>query len=205
MVDFVRPVQAVIPGAQGRILAVLVETSAELNLRSLARLSGVSLAQASRVLPGLVSLGLVERREVPPSALFRIVPEHVAVQAVVALSRARDVTLDEIGLEAAKLPGPPVSVIVFGSLARGDGGPESDIDVVLVRPPELGEDSDEWRHGVEAWRTHVRQMAGSAVDLVEVCGGDIGRLLRSRRALWKDVLRDGVVVYGASLAELRAA
>jgi predicted nucleotidyltransferase len=204
-VDFVRPVQAVIPGAQGRILAVLVETSAELNLRTLARLSGVSLAQASRVLPALVSLGLVERRDVPPSALFRVVPDHVAVRAVVALSRARDVMLEEIRRAAGKLPGPPVSVIVFGSLARGDGGPESDIDVVLVRPTEVGEDSDDWRRGVEAWRTDVRRVGGSALDLLEVGEGDIGRLLRSRRPMWKDVRRDGVVVYGAPLADLRTA
>jgi predicted nucleotidyltransferase len=204
-VDFVRPVQAVIPGAQGRILAVLIETSAELNLRTLARLSGVSLAQASRVLPALVSLGLVERRDVPPSALFRVVPDHVAVRAVRALSRARDVMLEEIGRQAAKLPGPPVSIIVFGSLARGDGGPASDIDVVLVRPAEVDEESDDWRPAVEAWRADVRRMAGSAVDLIEVSEADIARLLRSRRPMWKDVLRDGIVVYGATLAELRAA
>jgi hypothetical protein len=43
-VDFAAPVQALIPGAQGRILAVLAETTAELNLRTIARLSGVSLA-----------------------------------------------------------------------------------------------------------------------------------------------------------------
>jgi DNA-binding IclR family transcriptional regulator len=55
-------VQAVIPGAQGRILAVLTGTSAELNLRSIARLSGVSLAHASRVMPLLLELGVVERR-----------------------------------------------------------------------------------------------------------------------------------------------
>jgi predicted nucleotidyltransferase len=204
-VDFVRPVQAVIPGAQGRILAVLVETSAELNMRTLARLSGVSLAQASRVLPGLVSLGLVERRDVPPSALFRVVPDHVAVRAVLGLSRARDVILEEIGRTAAKLPAPPVSVIVFGSLARGDGRPESDIDVVLVRPAGVDEDSDGWRHGVEAWRADVRRMAGSVLHLIEVGEGDIGRLLRSRRPMWNDVRRDGVVVYGAPLGELRAA
>lgn len=203
--DFVRPVQAVVPGAQGRILAVLVETSAELNLRTLARLSGVSLAQASRVLPGLVSLGLVERREVPPAALFRIVPDHVAVRAVLALSRARDVILEDVGREAAKMPRAPVSVIVFGSLARGDGGPESDIDVVIVRPGDVGEDSDDWRRGVEAWRVDVRRMAGCSVDLVEVGEADIARLLRSRRPMWRDVLRDGVVVYGALLTELRAA
>src|SRR3954469_9825051 len=118
--DFVHPVEAVIPGVQGRVLAVLVDTTAELSLRTLARLSGVSVAQASRVLPGLVSLGLVERRDVPPSALFRVVQDHVAVRAVLGLSRARDVILEEIGRTAAKLPGPPVSVIVFGSLARGD-------------------------------------------------------------------------------------
>ncbi len=80
VMDFVRPVQAVIPGAPGRILAVLAETAAELNLRTIARLAAVSNAQASRVLPGLVELGIVDRREVPPSALFRYVPENVAAR-----------------------------------------------------------------------------------------------------------------------------
>ncbi|WP_419943863.1 helix-turn-helix domain-containing protein [Candidatus Poriferisodalis sp.] len=67
--DFVHPVSSVIPGAQGQVLAVLAETSAELNLRTVARLAGVSASQASRVIPGLVDLGLVERREVPPSTM----------------------------------------------------------------------------------------------------------------------------------------
>lgn len=202
--DFARPVQAVIPGSQGRILAVLVETSAELNLRALARLSGVSLAQASRVLPGLVSLGMIERRDVPPAALFRVVPEHVAVQALMGLSRARDVALGELGQLAAKLSPPPVSVIVFGSLARGKAGVESDIDLVVVRPAAVGEDSEAWRQGVEAWREEARRLSGNAVEIVEVGEGEIGRLLRGRRPMWKDVLRDGVVVYGAPLVELRA-
>jgi predicted nucleotidyltransferase len=203
--DFARPVQAVIPGAQGRILAVLVETSAELNLRALARLSGVSLAQASRVLPGLVLLGMVERREVPPAALFRVVPDHVAVRAVMDLSRARDVLLGELGRLAANLSPPLVSVIVFGSLARGEAGIESDIDVVVVRRAEVAEDSEPWRHEVEAWRRVVRRLSGNAVELVEVGEGEVGRLLRSRRPLWREVVRDGIVVYGTPLTELRAA
>lgn len=202
--DFARPVQAVVPGAQGRILAVLAETSAELNLRALARLSGVSLAQASRVLPGLVSLGMVERRDVPPAALFRVVSDHVAVRAVMELSRARDVVLGEIGRLAAELSPPPVSVIVFGSLARGDAGLDSDIDVVVVRPGAVGEESEAWRHDVEAWRQEVRRLSGNAVEIVEVGEREIGRLLRSRRPMWRDVIRDGVVVYGAPLADLRA-
>ena len=70
--DFVRPIEAIVPSAQGRVLAVLVETTAELNLRTIAQLSGVSQAQTSRLLPELVDLGVVERREVPPSSLFRL-------------------------------------------------------------------------------------------------------------------------------------
>src|SRR3954471_11968005 len=101
--DFTRPVQAVIPGAHGRILAVLSQTSAELNLRTIARLSGVSLAHASRVMPALIELGIVERREAPPSALFRFVPENVASRAITALTRTRETVLEEIAAAATRL------------------------------------------------------------------------------------------------------
>src|SRR5688500_7935465 len=95
--DFERPVEAIVPGAQGRVLAILVETTAWLNLRTLASLSGVSQAQVSRLMPGLVELGIVERQDVPPSALFRLVPEHVAGRAILGLARSTDVVLDELG------------------------------------------------------------------------------------------------------------
>src|ERR1700693_724082 len=94
--DFTRPVEAVVPDAQGRILAVLCRTSAELNLRTLADLSGVSLAHAARVVPRLVELGMVDRRELPPSVLVRIVPEHLAVRPLLALAGLRDSLLDEV-------------------------------------------------------------------------------------------------------------
>ncbi len=103
--DFVRPIQAVIPGVQGRVLAVLAETTADLNLRTIARLSDVSLAQASRVLPSLVELGLVDRREVPPSSLFRLVREHVAAVTLLALARTRDAVIEEMGSAAVELHG----------------------------------------------------------------------------------------------------
>ena len=95
--EFVHPVQAVIPGVQGKILSVLVETTAELILRTIARLADVSLAQASRTLPHLVESGIVERREVPPSSLFRLVSERVAAWPLGALSRSRDRLLKEMG------------------------------------------------------------------------------------------------------------
>lgn len=203
IVDFIRPVQTVIPGAQGRILAVLAETSAELNLRTVARLSGVSLAHASRVMPVLVDLGMVERREAPPSALFRFVPDNVASRAITALTRTRETVLADMASGVARLNPPPVSVVVFGSFARGEADSESDIDIVVVRPRDVSEGDPPWREALDRWRDHVGRLAGNQVELLEISESEVPRQLRSRKPLWADIQRDGIVVFGSSLAELR--
>lgn len=201
--DFVHPVTAIVPGVQGRILAVLAETTADCNLRTLARLSGVSPAQASRVMATLVRLGIVERREAPPSALFRIVPEHVAARAVRFLSRARDHVLEEMGRLAAHLEPLPVSVIVFGSLVQGDADATSDIDVVVVRPVGIDEDDDRWNAALEEWHRAVERLSGNRVEIIEESAGAIGKLLRGHRSLWREVAEHGLVVFGASLEQMR--
>lgn len=200
--DFVRPVEAVIPGVQGRVLAVLAETTAELNLWTIARLSDVSLAQASRVLPGLVELGLIERREAPPSSLFRLVPEHVAAGPLITLARGRDGVIEEMGRVAEVLPVAPVSVILFGSFARREADAESDIDTVLVRPVGVDESDEAWSDSVEQWRSRIRRISGNPVEVLEVGWEEIGAGLRSRQAVWQDIRREGIVVHGRGLDEL---
>ncbi len=202
-VDFREPVQVVIPGAQGRILAVLSQTSAELNLRTIARLSDVSVAQASRVMPGLVELGLVERREAPPSALFRFVPNHVASRAVAMLADARTTVLQELKLTAGRLSVPPVSVIVYGSFARGEADRSSDIDILIIRPPRIGEDDPEWRAAIDEWLEGARRLTGNRVELLEVAAEEAGAKLRSKKQLWSDIQREGLVVYGRAIEDLQ--
>jgi Nucleotidyltransferase domain/IclR helix-turn-helix domain len=203
-VDFVRPIEAIVPGAQGRVLAVLAETTAELNLRTIAQLAGISQAQASRLLPDLVALGVVERREVPPASLFRLVPEHVASRALLALARATDTVFDEMGRLAGALPHPPASVIVFGSFARREADADSDIDVVIVRPAEIDEDDDAWSTSIEAWRRNVRLLTGHPVEVLEVSPDEAATKLAGRSQVWADVRRDGRVVHGLGVDELRA-
>ena len=200
--DFVRPIEAIVPGVQGRVLSVLAETTADLNMRTIARLAGVSLAQASRVLARLVELGVVERRDVPPSSLFQLVRQHVAVGPLLALARARDALIGEMGRLAAGLPLVPVSVIVFGSFARGEADVDSDVDAVLVRPAGVGESDELWSESVEQWRASVRQAGGNRVEVLEAGSDEVVALLNTRRQVWRDIWRDGLVVHGLSLAEL---
>lgn len=202
--DFVRPIEAIVPGAQGRVLAVLAETTAELNLRTIAQLAGISQAQASRLLPDLVALGVVERREVPPASLFRLVPEHVASRALLALARSTDTVLDEMGRLAGALTQPPVSVIVFGSFARRDADPDSDIDVVVIRRAEIDEDDDEWSASLESWRREVLRLTGNPVEVLEVSADEAATKLAGRTQVWSDIRRDGRVVHGLGIDGLRA-
>lgn len=200
--DFIHPVQAVIPGAQGRVLAVLAETTAELNLGALARLAGVSVAQASRVMPGLVELGLVDRREVPPSSQFRLVRENVAARAIIDLARSRDAALHLLGAAAAGLTISPISVIVFGSFARGEADEQSDLDAIVVRPNEIDEDNDAWATGIGQWRAAARVITGNRVEVLEASHDEARARLRSKATLWRDVDRDGIVVHGLTIGEL---
>ena len=195
--------QSVIPGAQGRILAVLAESTAYLNLRTIALLAGTSPAQASRVLPELVRSGLVERREAPPSALFRLVDDNVGSRVVRALSRSRETVLAELGSQAETLEPSPVSVIVFGSFARGEAEADSDLDVLFVQPKGMNGDDYRWAAAVEGWRQFARRLTGNRVEVVETSESSVGRFLRSHKTLWADIVRDGVVVYGKSLEGLR--
>lgn len=200
--DFIRPIEAVIPGAQGRILSVLVETTAPLNLRTLARLAGVSPAQASRVMPGLVDLGVVERYEVPPSSQFLLARSNVAAQAVIELARSKETASERIGVAATSMAVRPESVIVFGSFARGEAGVDSDIDVVVVRPDSIDEDHEDWVTALESWRDEARAISGNSVEVVEVSLGEAGSKLRGQTEFWRNVRREGVTIHGRSVDQI---
>jgi DNA-binding MarR family transcriptional regulator len=197
--DFARPVEAIIADAQGRILATLARTTHELNLRMLAEISGVSLAHAARIVPRLVELGVVERRDVPPAVLVKLVPEHLAARAVVALSDLRHMFLEELRESARRLDPAPVNVTLFGSFARGDDDAASDVDVVIVRPLQLDEDDGTWSDSIAQWEAHVRRISGNGVNRIEIAADVLPKLMKSRRPLWQAIRREGIVLQGQPL------
>jgi predicted nucleotidyltransferase len=203
--DYVRPIEAMIPGAQGRVLGVLARTEARLTMRAVASLARVSASQAVTVLNRLVSLGLVERREAGSAAQVRLVRDNEAARAVLAMAGLRDAVIDRLRDEARAIDPAPLSLVIFGSFARGSAREGSDIDVLAVPPAGLvGADDDRWVDALGRWQDRARQIAGNPVNLLLASAAELPSLVRRSESVWESAARDGVLIAGADLAALAA-
>ena len=198
--DYAGPVEALLPGVQGKVLGVLARNDTELSMRAVARLAGVSPQQSSVVLGHLVDLGIVERRDVPPVALVRLSPDNLAAQTVAALANLRQTVLDRLTDLAASICPAPASLTVFGSFARGHARADSDLDVLAVRPAALPGDDDRWTDTLGAWSDQARRIVGNPLNLIEVSADELpGLLSRPAPSLWSEIATEGLVLHGAPI------
>jgi predicted nucleotidyltransferase len=200
--DFVRPVEALVPGVQGRILAALARTDSELTISAAARLAEVSVNRATTVVNNLVSLGLVERREAGSAALIRLARDNEAAHEIVALADIHSRVVDRLRAEADRIRPVPASLALFGSFARGEARADSDIDVLVVRPAHVAEDDAVWTDAVGRWADRARTVAGNPVNLIEAAEDELPKLLNRRGSLWQALAQDAVVLVGAALTSL---
>src|SRR5215472_10132294 len=165
--DYVRPVEAVIPGVQGRVLRVLAHTARPLTMRTVADLAGTGRDRTNLILHQLIALGLVERHEAGASAQVTLVRENAAAQAVVALAELWYTVIERMRLDAATIDPTPASLVIFGSFARGEAREGSDIDVLAVRAVGVGMDDDRWSDSLRHWADRSTRLAGNPVNLLD--------------------------------------
>jgi hypothetical protein len=193
--DFVRPVEALIPGAQGKILAACLRADQPLTMRALGRLAGVSPNQTALVLDHLEGLGLVRRQSAGRALLVSLEVDSPVVGALRLVADVRDQTLSLWRDRADRLVPAPLSLSVFGSWARGEAGPGSDVDVLVILPRNLAADAEDgYREQVADWCEYARRVAGLPVSPIVVAAEETDDV---DRELWADIRRDAVVIAGA--------
>ncbi len=203
--DYVSPVETIIPGVQGKVLGLLSRSDTEMSMRAVGRLAGVSAQQSSLVLGQLIDLGIVERRDVPPVALVRLAPDNLAAQMVITLAGLHQGALGRLAELATSITPAPASLVIFGSFARSQAVLGSDLDVLAVRPAGLPGDHDRWTDSLGVWTDTARRLVGNPVNLIEVAAEELPDLLRRRPpSLWSDIASDGVVLLGSPLQALGA-
>jgi len=173
-----------------RILRLLVDAPGErLHLREIARRASTSAGTAARELRRLEEASLIMREREGSQVYFRSRPEsslHPPVRALVhAMTREVAVPLapspmaDQLGLEMASrlrvelatvFGERLVGVYLFGSRARGDHDPDSDIDVLIVLDK------------IDSYTADLRLSGEAASRLSLESGVTISRLLATRES-----------------------
>jgi DNA-binding transcriptional ArsR family regulator len=102
----------------------------ELHLRELVRQSGLSLGTVQQELRRLTRVGLVLSRRDGNRVYFRANPDHPVHRELCSLVLKTD---GLVGVLGAALDVPDVEVaFVFGSVARGEAGAASDVDLMVI-------------------------------------------------------------------------
>jgi predicted nucleotidyltransferase len=205
VVDYRRPIEALMPGVRGRVLSVLAGSEMEMTIRTVAGLAGVSPQQASVVVAQLVDLGIVARREAGSSALVRLERENEAVRVVLALGRLQEAVMARLADAAQHIAPAPASLLIFGSFARKEAVAASDLDVLAVRPRGVAADDDKWIDALGRWEAAARNVVGNPVNVLVVAIDEVPGLLRRRAGPWRAIAREGIPLVGPSLAALASA
>jgi predicted nucleotidyltransferase len=168
-----------------------------LTIRELVARTGATRKSVSVVVGSLLSLGLVRRVGSAQTGLFQVVTEHPLFAPLAALFGAEDErirnTYDAIRQAAAETFPQPLAVWLYGSVARGEDTPRSDLDVAVCA------DDNEVEEVVDAMREALRlagQQLAVRFSLVGLSPRDIIRLATERDPFWTSLTQDARTLSG---------
>lgn len=185
---FGEPFGGLIPGARGAVLSALLRTGVPLTGRQLHGMvsDNFSLWSVQEALKVLTQLGLVETTTVGRAGVHIINEAHATVPHLRVLAdpvAALKAAISEVADSYVQ------SVLLFGSIARGEATANSDIDLAVIASPG-------W-DGRAVLEETVRARLGNDCDALVFTQAEFKRLARDGEPVVSDILRDGVALVGS--------
>lgn len=194
--DFSRPLAVVTPTLDGDVLSVLAGADEEFSGRRLHRLLGRGSENGvRRAAERLVEQGIVVSRRAGRANLYRLNRAHLAASYIEGLTSLRAQLLDQVRGTIAAWSLPPHSALVFGSVARTEAGPLSDLDLLVIRPSRVGEDVDQWREQLALLEKRATEWTGNETRIIEYGEGELGDA--AVRGVVENALEEGIELYGS--------
>lgn len=194
--DFNRPLGVVSPTLDGDVLSVLAAADEEFSGRSIQRMLGHSSEPGVRkAAERLVEQGVVLRRRSGQAKLYRLNRRHLAAPCIEMLAALKVELVVRLRAALASWREPPVVALLFGSVARGEAGPDSDLDLFLVRRADLEADSEVWVEQLAALERDATGWTGNDARIVEFGEDEIAR--GDFEGLVGEALDSGIDLYGS--------
>jgi len=104
--------------------------------------------------------------------------------------------IGRIGAEAQTWHPPADGVWLFGSAARGEGGQDSDVDLLVIRNESVDADDSLWLVQLERLAQSVASWTGNDCRVVEYSVGEIVRLAGDEDPLARLIRSEGIRITG---------
>lgn len=166
------------------MLSALLRTGVPLTGRQVHALLSdqFSLWSVQQALAALVELGVVESQTVGRAMIHTVNEDHYAIAPLRVL-------LDPYAPIRGTVGSSVSAVVLFGSVARGETTADSDIDLVVLAPPDWG--------GRAELQDVVRARLGNDCDVLVFTPEEFGRLAANGdEPVVPAILTDGVVLLG---------
>jgi DNA-binding transcriptional ArsR family regulator len=200
--DLRHPFRVVGPTLDGDILSVLARAEKGFTGREIQRALGVSQDGVRVAIRRLVSQGVVLSEPAGRAIMFSLNRQHLAAPLIEALAALRQTLIAQLRQEIEEWRTAPVAAILFGSAARGEAGPESDLDILIIRPAGVDADDDGWRSQIAALESDATSWTGNDTRVLEYGEDELPSALGEVPVI-DDALTEGIELAGASTRSLR--
>ncbi len=198
--DLATPIADVIPGHRGAVIAALLRLRQPVTGRELAFQAAVPPATAQRIIDDLADAGLIHRTPVGRAVRVELNRRHLAVPALEQLVGMRGELVERLRAAIAEWSVPAAGAWMFGSAARGDGGRESDIDVVVVARRELAAG---WEEQIGDLSDLIEASTGNDVQILDYSRRQFRELVAASNPLVRSLRSEGVELVNGSSTLLR--
>ncbi len=194
--DFQRPLSVVAPTLDGDVLGVLAGAEEEFTGRRIHRVLGRGSEQGVRkAADRLVQQGIVSRRQAGQAKLYSLNRSHLAAPYVESLGSLRAELIRRLRDTVAAWDTPPIAVLLFGSVARGEGDAGSDLDLLVLRDRDTDEESESWQEQLAGLENDATVWTGNEARVVDYGPPDLADPAALR--VVEEALADGIELYGS--------
>jgi predicted transcriptional regulator len=188
-----RPFGVVTPTIDADILTVLARADKQFTTGDLARMTGRSVRGLRLSLQRLMQQGVVIEQRAGKTSLYAFNAQHIAAEPLRALANLRATLLSRISEILASWETPAVFAALFGSGARGDMRPDSDLDLFVVRPDDVDAEDPVWHRQTSDLADQVTAWTGNDTRILDYTES---RVTQTREPVLDSIASEGIPLFG---------
>ncbi len=216
---------AITSSLDGPVLVVLANAGKPLTVSEVASKSERGSEIGIRKSLGrLLAQGVVESTQMGSTRVYSLNRDHVAAAVAIEMAAIRPELWRRFAREVERWSVRPLYACVFGSAARHEGGINSDIDLLVVRPSTISEVNEaqrsksiwlalgmwaeviatrvmseaqikKWESNVDNLHELVRRWTGNPLQVVSITAIEWSENRRTQSAIYRNIAQDEIRLY----------